>query len=540
ELIPQGPKTRADVIFTNAIGVNAATKYPKAAAAFAMFVTGSENQAEIVKTGFAYSTHPDQIDMVVDANDKAIAKGGVLPDSRVAYWGPNTGKVNDAVAQALERVYLGDQDVDEAFAQAQEEAAEYLTGGGEAIGPISSDSDEPAEGGEVAVMKVEDGAEITFSGWGDETEQQIYRDSIVRFNEIYPNVTVNYEPIPADFQTKLKAQMAGGTAPDVFYLDDQLMTAFAASGQLLPLDDYMAEAGVSRDDFIPSLLTIFIYEGQTYGLPKDWGTLGLVYIPAAFEAAGIAMPGEDWTWDDLREAANAIAANTDYAGFCQNADWARFAPWAFSNGGAYATEDYATATLDTPEVKEMAQFIFDMYDEGSLVQASDVGASWCGEAIGKELVGMTLEGGWMVNSMRRDYPDVEWGAALVPQGSKTRADVIFTNAIGVNAATKYPKAAAAFAMFVTGRENQAKIVETGFAYSTHPDQIGMVVDANDKAIAQGGLLPDSRVAYWGPNTGKVNDVVAQALERVYLRDQDVDEAFAQAQEEAQAALDSAE
>jgi len=385
-------------------------------------------------------------------------------------------------------------------------------------------------------LDVEDGAKITFSGWGDETEQQIYRDSIERFKEVCPGVTVNFEPVPADFQTKLKAQMAGGTAPDVFYVDDQLMTAFASSGQLMALDGYMSQAGVSRGDFIPSLLTIFTYDGQTYGLPKDWGTLGLVYIPEVLDEAGVDYPTEDWTWDDLRAAAKQIADNTDYGGFCQNADWARFAPWAFSNGGAYASDDLSQALLDTPEVKEMAQMVFDMYDEGSLVQASDVGAGWCGEAIGKKLVGLTLEGGWMVNYMRQDFPDQDWKAVLIPQGPKTRADVIFTNAIGVNAATKYPKAAAAFTVFVTGRENQAKIVETGFAYSTHPDQVDLVVDANDKAIAGGGVLPDSRVAYWGPNTGKVNDIVSKALERIYLRDQSVDEAFAQAQEEAQEAL----
>ena len=57
------------------------------------------------------------------------------------------------------------------------------------------------------------------------------------------------------------------------------------------------------------------------------------------------------------------------------------------------------------------------------------------------------------------------------------------------------------------------------------------------AISQGGLLPDSRVAYWGPNTGRVNDAVTQALSRIYLGDQNVEEAFAQAQEEIQQALD---
>ena len=44
------------------------------------------------------------------------------------------------------------------------------------------------------------------------------------------------------------------------------------------------------------------------------------------------------------------------------------------------------------------------------------------------------------------------------------------------------------------------------------------------------------MAYWGLYTGKVNDIVTKALERVYLGDQTVDESFAQAQQEAQAAL----
>lgn len=385
-------------------------------------------------------------------------------------------------------------------------------------------------------IEVEDGATLTFSGWGDETEQQIYRDSIARFSSICPNVTVNYVPVPAEFQDKMKAQMAGGTAPDVFYVDDQLMTAFAPSGQLLPLDEYMAEAGVSRDDFIPQLLTIFTQDGQTYGLPKDWGTLGLVYLPEVFQEAGLDEPTEDWTWEDVRSAAQAISEQTDYGGFCMGPDWARFAPFAFSNGGAFANEDYTQATLDTPEVKEMATLVAEMFDEGSLVRPADVGAGWCGEAIGNKLVGMTTEGGWMVNFMNLDYSDVDWNAVLIPQGPVTRADVIFTNAIGVNASTQFPRAAAAFAMYVTGEENQEEIVRTGFAYSTHPAQADLIENEKDRAIAEGGLLPDSRVAYWGPNTGQVNTAVSQALERVFLGDQDVDTAFAQANEEVQSLL----
>ncbi|HEX9118667.1 MAG TPA: sugar ABC transporter substrate-binding protein [Anaerolineae bacterium] len=390
--------------------------------------------------------------------------------------------------------------------------------------------------GDLKVIDVEPNAKITFSGWGDETEQKIYRDSITRFNQFYPNVKVDYQPIPSDFQTKLKAQMAGGQAPDVFYVDDQLMTAFGPSGQLLALDDSMKLAGESRDAFIPQLLTIFTLNNQTYALPKDWGTLGLVYLPDAFKGANIPEPTDKWTWDDLKKAADAITKAGKYKGYCMAADWARFAPFVFGNGGDFATADGKTAQLDSAAVKDAATFVAGLKQSGSLQTPSDLSASWCGEAIGKKLVGMTYEGGWMVNFMKQSYKDVAWKAVPLPAGPKGQADIIFTNGIGVNKATKFPKAAAAFAIFLTSRFNQGEIVKTGFAYSTHPDQASLVVDPNDKAISTGGTWPASKVAYWGPYTGALEDKVSKGLERIFLGAQDVNGSFAQAQQEGQAAL----
>ncbi len=385
-------------------------------------------------------------------------------------------------------------------------------------------------------LQVEQGATITFSGWGDQTEQKIYRDSIDRFKAVCPGVTVNYNPIPTDFQTKLKAEMAGGTAPDVFYVDDQLMSAFAPSGQLLALDDLMKQAGVKNSDFIPQLMTLFTYQGKVYGLPKDWGTLGLIYLPDAFKQAGIPEPTDQWTWTDMVNAAKTIATKTKMAGFCQAPDYARFAPFVFSNGGNFTSPDYKTPTLNTPQVTDMANLIAGMVKDKSLIKPSDVGASWCGEALGKQLVAMTLEGGWMVNFMNQTYPKVTYKAAEIPKGRKTRADVIFTNAIGVNASTKFPKAAAALAIYITGRANQADIVKTGFAYSTHPDQANLITNPIDQAVSKGGLLPDSKVAYWGLNTGKLEDAISKALERVYLNQQSVSDSFSQLQQESQSIL----
>ena len=82
------------------------------------------------------------------------------------------------------------------------------------------------------------------------------------------------------------------------------------------------------------------------GAPWAWST-----CPRRSPAAGIAEPTADWTWDDLQTAAEAIQKTGKYGGFCMGADWARFAPFVFGNGGTFATDDFKTATINTPEVQ---------------------------------------------------------------------------------------------------------------------------------------------------------------------------------------------
>jgi multiple sugar transport system substrate-binding protein len=385
-------------------------------------------------------------------------------------------------------------------------------------------------------LQPEAGATITFSGWGDQSEQKVYTDSITRFNSVCPDIKVIYNPIPTNFQTKIEAEMAGGTAPDVFYVDDTLMNALGRTGQLLALDDLMSKAYITRDQFIPQLLSLFTYNGKTYGLPKDWGTLGLIYLPEAFTAANLPMPTDSWTFTDLMNAAKTIATTTKYKGFCQAPDYARLAPWVFGNGGSFTSSDYATATFNSQPVTDAVNNIATMLQDKSLVQPSDVGASWCGEALGKELVAMTLEGGWMVQFMNTTYPNVKWAAAEIPQGSKTHADIIFTNAIGINANTKSPNAAADFLFFLTSEYNQGLIQATGFAYSTHPDQLSQLNNPYDLEISKGGLLPDTMVDYWGPYSGNARTAMSNALTRIYTGTQSVTDALTQGQTDVQNAL----
>lgn len=379
----------------------------------------------------------------------------------------------------------------------------------------------------------EEGAELTVSGWGGESEQQVVIDSIARFNQAYPDVKVNFEPIPSEFQTKLKAAMAGGTAPDVFYVDSDLMTAFGLNGQLLALDGYMAQAGVSRSDYIDALLTLYIYEDSLYGLPKDFGSLGLVYLPEFFAEAGIDEPTADWTYDDLAAAAKTITENTDVYGMCVPPDVGRWPALVIAYGGQIANGDFTEALFNSPEAAAALEFWHGMYADDIGAWPTDIGAGWCGEAIGKELTAMALEGGWMINYMNADFADVEFKIVEIPKGPAGGGDLLFTNAFGAKADTQYPNAAALLVLYLTGMENQEAILQTGFALPTLKallDHPWFDTHPNETAIAQSGAKYGV-LFYYGPNTGDVLNYMGKALERVFLGEQTIQEALDQAVDE---------
>src|SRR5687767_10252432 len=135
-------------------------------------------------------------------------------------------------------------------------------------------------------------------------EEELLRQVLETFAEQFPDITVNYQPVPANYLIKLQTDIAGGNPADVFYIKNEFAQDFMSRDVLLAIDDLMAEDGVDPADFYESLLNAFTWEGKTYGLPKDWSPLGMVYDPTALESAGVTAAPT--TWEELTNAAQAI------------------------------------------------------------------------------------------------------------------------------------------------------------------------------------------------------------------------------------------
>ena len=59
----------------------------------------------------------------------------------------------------------------------------------------------------------------------------------------------------------------------------------------------------------------------------------------------------------------------------------------------------------------------DLFKDGVGMTASDMGAGWCGEALGKKSAAFAFEGGWVDPYMGETFPDVKYDWAQVPTGS---------------------------------------------------------------------------------------------------------------------------
>lgn len=145
---------------------------------------------------------------------------------------------------------------------------------------------------------------VTLGCWASSpAKTQLLDNQIQAFQNKYPNITIKTVVITGDYNQAMQTKIASKTAPDLYYLDVSLATAYMSKGVLAPLDEYLNKDDIS--DFEPNLLKGYQMDGKTYGLPKDYNTLGLFYNKEILEKSNVQVPT---TWDELVTAADCIHA----------------------------------------------------------------------------------------------------------------------------------------------------------------------------------------------------------------------------------------
>lgn len=241
---------------------------------------------------------------------------------------------------------------------------------GEAPATASEETGASAEG--------EEGATITWAMWGSPAEIETHQRVADAFMEEHPEITVEIYSEPwGDYFTKIQTLWASGDSaavPDVLFLSP--IQSYASQGVLEDLGPFIESSGYDLNDYWPSLLEFATFEGKLYGLPRDIGLEVLYYNQDMFDEAGLEYPTEEWTWDDLQAAAEAltIADGDRVERYALGMEAGKYQLWVGQNNGAILDDmrNPSTCTLDQPEAVAAIQFFSGMMNNNQAMRPASL------------------------------------------------------------------------------------------------------------------------------------------------------------------------
>ncbi len=347
---------------------------------------------------------------------------------------------------------------------------------------------------------------------------------------------------------KYATAIAGGQAPDALSLDLIYNPAFAAAGQLEDLTDW-AKALPYFAALSPSHVKLGTYEDKIYGMPLSVETSVFAWNKDLYKKAGLDPDKAPTTWDEITANAEKIRAlGDDTYGFyfsgggCGGCMIFTFMPLTWGAGADILSADAKTATLDTPQMRKAVDIYRNMVKKDLVPPgaASDNGTNFLSITNGK--IGQQNLGAFAIGTLVTEHPDIHFGVTLIPSvDGKTSSFAGGDNFVITKGS---PRAAIAknfleYAYSLDGQKVMAK-------YGSLPTRSDIAKDVLKDLDPRMQVGVDAIAVAKTPYTLQFNDLINSAngpwasFTNAAIFGDDVDGAFAKAQEEMQGIIDNAQ
>jgi len=305
--------------------------------------------------------------------------------------------------------------------------------------------------------------------WGDPAELDVWNQIVADFHQANPNITVKVEVSDWDsYWTKLKTLLSASTPPDVFAMDAPLYLDYQSRGVLLNLQPYLDKSPDLLNGVYPQTLEAYKTADGMYGLPRDFQTIVLFYNKDMFDAAGVAYPTANWTYDDLRNAAKSltkVGADGKVTQFGFYSDlWDMELIWSeaiWANGGDVISADHTKTLIGEQNARPAWQLFHDMMFVDKSWPDTNTAGEYGGDPFLAGVAAMTTIGHWAVPG----YAEVKfkWDVAPMPKGAVAQATSVNSAGFVIGKASKNPDAAFEFLKYVVSEPAQKRLAELGFA-----------------------------------------------------------------------------
>ncbi|MBO4207005.1 ABC transporter substrate-binding protein [Micromonospora echinofusca] len=333
-----------------------------------------------------------------------------------------------------------------------------LLAAGLAVAGLTACADEEKPGGPTS---------LTLTIWGNANDKTVMDQRLALAKKALPEIDVKLVQISEEYNTKVQTMFAGGKAPDVLMLSEEI-NVYSSKGQLEDLTPHLKKANVDPvARFGQGPVDTYSTDGKLWAAPDRGGAMVLYYNKAIFDAQGVAYPDGTWDWAKFREAAQKLTVREGGKvkswGYAAGDWWPWLLTWMYQNGGS-VLDAAGKPVANSPANVEAIQFYNDLVlkdrSAPSPIDYANAGLS-NGQpdalfAQGKLAMGTT--GFWNIASLKDSK--LKWDIAPLWQG-KQKAVPAFGSGLAVSSQSKHKDAAARLVAFLTSAEGQAPIVTSG-------------------------------------------------------------------------------
>lgn len=319
--------------------------------------------------------------------------------------------------------------------------------------------------------------ELRYSIW-DDTHREAIETLIDEFETENPNVNISLEVISnGDYWTKMETAAAGGSAPDIFWVDARRFGAYADNGLLVPMDDYIKENKIDMSQYLESITNTYNYDGVQYAMPSFWDDTVLLINTKLMEEYGIEAPNKDWNWEEMLtwlENAKTKLPKDIYPFASNTVEYTQLGIFngVALAGGEVISKDKTKALIDTPETIEGYKTYLDLV-KSDLHSPYDVTVETGAGTLFKSEKALVYQAGSysLLTYSDKEQAQVAGNFDIYPvpeikEGVKSRS-VIHGVGNVISANSKHPDEAFKFINFMSSEESMRKYTELALVSQAH-------------------------------------------------------------------------
>ncbi len=344
--------------------------------------------------------------------------------------------------------------------------------------------------------------------------------AISDYEAVNPNVKISLEAVPQDYGTKLLAELASGTAPDIFQSGDGDVSKWVALGAAENLDPYINGSNpLDMSTLFPAVASFGKVNGSYYYLTKDYSPLIVYYNKDLFQKAGVEIPTAKWTEADMLKDAqlltidangnNATSANFDPSNIKQWGielpyTWDRaIEPIIYANGGSIMAPDGSkfTGAFNSDATIAALQWYADLYTKYHVTPTNADVQSYSGtDMFQSGLVAMSWTGVWPMNGYK-SVSGLNFGVVSLPSGSAGNANVLCWSGFAMYTGSQNKDAAWDVLKYIAAGDGAKEFAKNGWtpvisiAQAEGLDKDPLTADVVAD-LANLKPIPDSLNQYW--------------------------------------------